>query len=139
MASSEHNVSENRASGLFGETGMVTVQQHIMDQQAYHPTASGEFSWLLSGITQATKIIAAKVRRAGLADILGSMGMSNVQGEDVQKLDTFANELLIKCLWGAPIRACSMSMGSNRHPRPSPTIGSIKLSNSSSSHKPCRA
>lgn len=80
------------------EVGMVTLQQHIMEQQRYHPTASGEFSWLLSGITQATKIIAAKVRRAGLADITGSHGTTNVQGEDVQKLDVFADEVLIKCL-----------------------------------------
>lgn len=85
-------------SGMFQETTMCTLQQHIMEQQSYHPTATGEFSWLLSGITQATKIIAAKVRRAGLADILGSTGSSNVQGEDVQKLDVFANDILAKCL-----------------------------------------
>lgn len=85
-------------SGLFSETRMMTVQQHIMEQQAYHPTATGEFSWLLSGITQATKIIAAKVRRAGIVDILGETGGENVQGEVVQKLDVFANDLLIKCL-----------------------------------------
>ena len=82
----------------FAETRMVTLQQHIMDQQAYHPTATGEFSWLLSGITQATKIIAAKVRRAGLVDILGDTGTQNVQGETVQKLDAFANDILMKCL-----------------------------------------
>ena len=82
----------------YSEVGMVTLQQHIMEQQRYHPTASGEFSWLLSGITQATKIIAAKVRRAGLADIIGSSGSMNIQGEDVQKLDVFADEVLIKCL-----------------------------------------
>ncbi|MCA9321701.1 MAG: class 1 fructose-bisphosphatase [Planctomycetes bacterium] len=77
---------------------MVTLQQHIMEQQSYHPTATGEFSWLLSGLTQATKIIAAKIRRAGLADVLGSLGKENIQGEDVQKLDIFANDVLIKCL-----------------------------------------
>ncbi|MCB9830920.1 MAG: class 1 fructose-bisphosphatase [Planctomycetes bacterium] len=77
---------------------MVTLQQHIMEQQKYHPTATGEFSWLLSGVTQATKIIAAKVRRAGLVDILGDAGHENVQGEEVQKLDLFANEILMKCL-----------------------------------------
>lgn len=80
------------------EFDMVTIQQHIMEQQRHHPTATGEFSWLLSGITQATKIIAAKVRRAGLVDILGATGEKNVQGEETQKLDVFANEMLIRCL-----------------------------------------
>ena len=47
---------------------------------------------------ESKKIIAAKVRRAGLADITGSYGSVNVQGEDVQKLDVFADEVLIKCL-----------------------------------------
>lgn len=90
---------EDHTSGMFEETRMMTVQQHIMEQQARkHPTATGEFSWLLSGITQATKIIAAKVRRAGLVDILGDIGTKNVQGELVQMLDIFANDLLIKCL-----------------------------------------
>jgi fructose-1,6-bisphosphatase I len=91
-------VTDRLASAQNPEFSMVTIQQHIMEQQRHHPTATGEFSWLLSGITQATKIIAAKVRRAGLTDILGSTGVTNVQGEDAQKLDVFANEILIKCL-----------------------------------------
>src|SRR5207253_93726 len=57
-----------------------------------------EFSWLLSGITLATKIVAAQVRRAGLADILGATGKENVQGEVVQKLDVLANQALHWCL-----------------------------------------
>ena len=56
-------------------TPLITVQQHILEQQRrLYPQASGEFSWLLSGITLATKIIADRVRRAGLADILGGAG-----------------------------------------------------------------
>ncbi|QDU64698.1 Fructose-1,6-bisphosphatase class 1 [Planctomycetes bacterium Pan216] len=82
-----------------GEHSVVTVQQHILRQQRLHyPNASGEFSWLLSGITLATKMIAAKVRRAGLSDVLGSVGETNVQGEQQQKLDVFANKVLIHCL-----------------------------------------
>jgi len=91
-------VTSEHTSGLFHENHLVTLQQHIMEQQAYHPTATGEFSWLLSGITQASKIIAAKVRRAGLQDIIGSLGKENIQGEDVQKLDVFANDCLIQSL-----------------------------------------
>lgn len=80
-------------------TGLITAQQHILEEQRrHHPHASGEFSWLLSGITLAAKIISANVRRAGLADVLGSTGQKNVQGETVQKLDVLANESLLHCL-----------------------------------------
>ena len=76
-----------------------TIQQHIMEEQRrYHPNATGEFSWLLSGITLATKIVAAQVRRAGLTDVLGSTDTSNIQGELVQKLDVLANQALLHCL-----------------------------------------
>ena len=78
---------------------IVTVQQHIIERQRlHHPGASGEFSWLLSGITLATKVISDHVRRAGLRDVLGSAGKTNVQGEDVQKLDVIANETIMACL-----------------------------------------
>lgn len=81
------------------QTPLMTVQQHILEEQRrHHPHASGEFSWLLSGITLATKIIADKVRRAGLADILGGVGERNVQGEAQQKLDVLANQALLHCL-----------------------------------------
>src|SRR5919205_1201082 len=78
---------------------LVTVQQHILEEQRrHHPQATGEFSWLLSGITLATKLVSDRVRRAGLADVLGSVGRRNVQGEAVQKLDVLANEALLHCL-----------------------------------------
>jgi len=78
--------------------GLTTLGQHIIEGQRAHPTATGEFSWLLSGITLATKIIESKVRRAGIADVLGATGESNVQGEEVQKLDQVANEVITRCL-----------------------------------------
>jgi fructose-1,6-bisphosphatase I len=78
---------------------IITAQQHILDQQESHfPDAGGTFSWLLSGITLATKMIEAKVRRAGLLDVLGSAGATNVQGETQQKLDVYANQALLHCL-----------------------------------------
>ncbi|MBI1830945.1 MAG: class 1 fructose-bisphosphatase [Planctomycetes bacterium] len=78
----------------------MTVEQHILEEQRRRrPGASGEFSWLLSGITLATKLIAAQVRRAGLVDIAGAAGGStNIQGEVVQKLDVIANQTLLHCL-----------------------------------------
>jgi fructose-1,6-bisphosphatase I len=80
-------------------TGLVTMEQHILaEQRRFHPHATGEFSWLLSGINLATKSIAANVRSAGLAGVLGSEGRVNVQGEQVQKLDALANQALLYCL-----------------------------------------
>ena len=76
-----------------------TIQQHIMEEQRRRfPRATGDFSWLLSGITLATKVIAAQVRRAGLSDVLGSAGSTNIQGETVQKLDLLANQTLLHAL-----------------------------------------
>lgn len=77
---------------------LMTIQQHIISQQRKHPTATGDFSWLLSGITLAACIIQAKVRRAGLLDILGEAGEENVHGEAQQKLDVLANEIVERCL-----------------------------------------
>jgi fructose-1,6-bisphosphatase I len=77
---------------------ITTFQQHILQQQREVPYASGEFSWLLSGITLAAKMIEAKIRCAGLCNIVGAAGQTNVQGETQQKLDVFANEALLHCL-----------------------------------------
>lgn len=77
---------------------ILTIQQHILQEQRRFPGASGEFSWLLSGITLATKMIESQVRRAGLTNILGAHGETNVQGEVQQKLDVYANEALLHCL-----------------------------------------
>jgi fructose-1,6-bisphosphatase I len=86
------------AEFLEGGCPLVTVEQHILQEQRRFPGASGEFSWLLSGITLATKLIQAKIRRAGLTDILGAHGQTNVHGEAQQKLDVYANEVLMHCL-----------------------------------------
>jgi fructose-1,6-bisphosphatase I len=78
---------------------ITTVQQHILQQQEeLFPEARGVFSSLLSGMTLATKAIQAQVRRAGLADVIGSAGETNVQGEEQQKLDVYANQMLLHCL-----------------------------------------
>ncbi len=78
---------------------IITAQQHIThQQQTRFPEAQGVFSWLLSAITLATKMIQAKIRQAGLLDVLGSAGDVNVQGETQQKLDVYANQALLHCL-----------------------------------------
>lgn len=88
------------SKALRSDSNIITVQQHIVQQQeAYSPDSRGTFSWLLSGITLATKMIQARVRRAGLLDgALGAAGATNVQGEQQQKLDVYANNALIHCL-----------------------------------------
>jgi fructose-1,6-bisphosphatase I len=77
---------------------IATFQQHVSQEQRHFPGATGEFTWLMSGISLATKMIQAQVRRAGLTGILGPHGAVNVQGEVQQKLDVYANECLIDCL-----------------------------------------
>jgi fructose-1,6-bisphosphatase I len=79
-------------------THVKTLQRHLLEQQRQHATATGEFSWLLSGITLATKMIAAQVRQIGLGELRGAAGGENVQGETVLKMDRFADEALLECL-----------------------------------------
>jgi fructose-1,6-bisphosphatase I len=74
---------------------IITIERHILEQQRLFPEATGEFTNLLYDIALAAKIIAREVNRAGLAEILGLAGKENVQGEQVMKLDEFANEMLI--------------------------------------------
>ena len=76
----------------------LTIQQYIIREQQRFPHASGEFSFLLSGITLASKKIQTQVRRAGLNNILGEFGSENVQGESQQKLDVYANDVMIESL-----------------------------------------
>ena len=79
---------------------IVTIQSHILQQQAKFPEATGDLSWILSAISISAKMIAAQVRRARLEDVLGSAGEHNVQGEQQQKLDVIANDILMRNLGG---------------------------------------
>ena len=80
-------------------SNLVTVESHILDLQRLHPSASGDFTSLLNDIAFAAKIISREVVRAGLVeDILGSTGEQNVQGETVQRLDEYANRVMLSCL-----------------------------------------
>ncbi len=75
-----------------------TLRDHVLAGMRAAPGATGEFTSLLSHISLAIRIIASRVRSAGLANMLGYTGETNVQGEAVQKLDEFANEVLINVL-----------------------------------------
>ncbi len=69
-----------------------TLGEFIIDQQMEYPDATGELSSLFSSIRLAAKILHREVNKAGLADITGAAGADNVQGEQQQKLDVYANE-----------------------------------------------
>jgi fructose-1,6-bisphosphatase I len=75
-----------------------TLEEHVMSGMRGSPGATGEFTSLLNAITLAVRIIHTRVRAAGLAGMLGYTGETNVQGESVQKLDAFANEVLCTVL-----------------------------------------
>jgi fructose-1,6-bisphosphatase I len=79
-------------------TSVVTIERFIIEQERLHPEATGELSGILYDLALAAKMIANKVRRAGLVDILGATDDANVQGEIQQKLDVFANETIIKAV-----------------------------------------
>jgi len=70
----------------------------MFEQRRRHPEARGRFSWLLSGLTLAAKMIEAQIRRAGISDLIVAAGGTNVHGETQQKLDVFANQALLHCL-----------------------------------------
>lgn len=77
---------------------MKTLIEFIHEKQYEIPYATGEFTRLLNDLTIAAKIVNREVNKAGLADILGESGISNVQGEDQKKLDVFADQHFIKAL-----------------------------------------
>jgi fructose-1,6-bisphosphatase I len=77
---------------------ITSLQSHILDEESRYPSASGDFTWILSAISLAAKAIASKVRHARIEDVLGDHGAANVHGETQQKLDVIANEILMTCL-----------------------------------------
>jgi fructose-1,6-bisphosphatase I len=80
------------------ETSVVTLSRHIVEEERRHPEATGAFSDILYDMALAAKIIGREVNKAGLVDILGGTGATNVHGESVQKLDVFADEVIYKAM-----------------------------------------
>ncbi|MEO7501576.1 MAG: class 1 fructose-bisphosphatase [Gemmatimonadaceae bacterium] len=89
-------------------TSVVTIERFIIEQEKLHPEATGELSGVLYDMGLAAKMIANKVRSAGLADILGATDDRNVQGEIQEKLDVIANEIIIKAVDHSG-RLCAMA------------------------------
>jgi len=75
-----------------------SLGEFIIENQSEFKYSSGELSRLINSIRLAAKVVNHKVNKAGLIDILGAAGDTNIQGEDQQKLDVFANEVFINTL-----------------------------------------
>ncbi len=77
---------------------LITIERHFVEEQKLNPHATGELTDLLYDVAFAAKLVRREVVRAGLVDILGMAGTTNVQGEEVKKLDLFANEKIINAI-----------------------------------------
>ncbi len=80
---------------MLSQQGM-TLERHILERQRAIPGATGDFTGLFQQLALAAKVINSRVRQAGLAGILGLTGERNVQGEEVQKLDDFAQNVIVR-------------------------------------------
>ncbi len=78
--------------------GRPTLGEYIIEKQKDFKHSTGELTRLLSAIRLASKIVHREVNKAGLANIIGSVGSENIQGEVQQKLDVFANKIFIDAL-----------------------------------------
>ncbi|MGE0789866.1 MAG: class 1 fructose-bisphosphatase [Sandaracinaceae bacterium] len=96
-----------------------TLDRHILERQRKTPGATGDFTGLFQSIALAGRMIASRVHKAGLADVLGRVGATNVQGEEVQKLDLLANQILIRCVEAAG-HVCVMASEENEDIIPIP-------------------
>ena len=77
---------------------MTLTRWILAEQKKYAPTGTGDFTQLLSSLQTAVKAVSAAVRRAGISELFGVAGSTNVQGEEVKKLDVLANDLFINML-----------------------------------------
>ncbi|CDW56013.1 Fructose-1,6-bisphosphatase isozyme 2 [Trichuris trichiura] len=88
-----------RASEQFGiDTDSITLTRFVLSKQKKIPGATGEFTNLINSILTAVKAISSAVRKAGMARLYGLYGSTNVQGEDVKKIDILSNELMVNMI-----------------------------------------
>ncbi|MCL6216685.1 class 1 fructose-bisphosphatase [Zunongwangia pacifica] len=89
-----------------------TLGEFIIDNQQDFPYSTGELSRLIRSIRLAAKVVNHEVNKAGLVDITGAAGEQNIQGEDQQKLDVFANNTFIQTLTNREI-VCGIASEEN--------------------------
>lgn len=97
-----------------GAEGMITIDQHIIQEQRKFSGSTGDLSDLLYDIALAGKIVAKEVNRAGLGDYLGDLGRTNVHEEAVQKLDVFANTVFFN-IFERSGRVCAFGSEEDDH------------------------
>jgi fructose-1,6-bisphosphatase I len=90
----------------------ITVTEHILRYERQNPEATGAFTTIMNEIIVAAKVISREVNKAGLVDILGAAGKVNVQDEQVQKLDVFANQVIVERMQHLGLLCC---MGSEEN------------------------
>jgi len=95
----------------------MTLTEFILEEQHHHPSAQGDLTILLHAIEIASKFVSSQVRAAGIFDLYGVEGSTNVQGEVVKKLDVIANEAFITALSRCK-RVCVMVSEENEEPIP---------------------
>lgn len=88
---------------------VVTIDRHIIDQERMHPEATGALSDILRHMALSAKLIAREVNKAGLVDILGATGGRNVHGEQVKKLDEFADDVIFAAFDHTGLLCCMAS------------------------------
>ena len=103
------------ADGMIG----INLTRHIYEKQKEYPEATGELTGILNQIAFAAKIVSREVNKAGLVEILGLTGEKNIQGEEVQKLDEFANDVFLNIL-GKSGHFCVMASEEVEHTVPIP-------------------
>ena len=91
-----------------------SLGEFIIENQNEFRYSSGELSRLINSIRLAAKVVNHEVNKAGLVDILGAAGDTNIQGEDQQKLDVYANEVFIKTLTNREI-VCGIASEEEDH------------------------
>ena len=79
-------------------SGLITLEQFIVDQQSLYKDAGGSLSRIFRSLELAAKVVNRDVRKAGLVDILGNHGSTNTHGEEQKKLDVIANDVFIAAL-----------------------------------------
>ena len=88
----------HKRENMINRKNVITLSQFIAEEQLKHPSSSGNLSKIFRDIKLAAKIVNRDVRKAGLVDILGEHGSTNIQGEEVKKLDVIANEEFMSSL-----------------------------------------
>jgi fructose-1,6-bisphosphatase I len=98
---------------------IVTIERFILEQERLHPGATGDLTSLLYDLALAGKVISGFVRRAGLVDVLGAADSVNIQGEEQQKLDVIANDIIQQALMPTGL-VCVMASEEEEEPVPVP-------------------